>query len=154
MNIYVYVVLLFEILFRIKITDMHCAKCSTLQEFDADKAIASMMAGSRWPRSEYMVGSRPMTAAEIKKKWAANADAASRAGTWTHMQCECVLNGGAVKGECVEMRLLARFLGNTRPLLAFRTEWCIWATDEKVAGCIDFAALDADGKLVSFGCID
>ena len=76
------------------------------QEFDADKAIAKMMAGPNWPRIEYMRGSQPLSAAEIKEVWAANAAAASAAGTYTHLQCEAVLNGGAVEGSCLEIKLL------------------------------------------------
>ncbi|CAL1158997.1 unnamed protein product, partial [Cladocopium goreaui] len=52
----------------------------------------------------------------------------------------CLLNGGAIDGNCAEIGLLATFLCRAQPLLAFRTEWCIWATEEKLAGCIDFAA--------------
>ena len=55
------------------------------------------------------------------------------------------------RGVCPELVLLAIFLGRTKPLLAFRTEWCIWATKEKVAGCIDFAAIDEKGHLVFLG---
>ena len=121
------------------------------QEFDADKAIAKMMAGPNWPRIEYMRGSEPLSAAEIKEVWAANAAAASAAGTYTHLQCEAVLNGGAVEGSCLEMKLLSHFFGSTRPLMAYRTEWCIWATAERLAGCIDFAAMDEHGQLVSLG---
>eukprot|EP00435_Cladocopium_sp_Y103_P030280 s3264_g7.t1 len=89
-----------------------------------------------------------MSPGEIQERWALKAQMASHAGTWIHLQCECVLNGGAINGTCAEMDLLRAFLGRTRPLLAFRTEWCIWASDEELAGCIDFAAIDEKGHLV------
>lgn len=91
-----------------------------------------------------------MTAEDIKERWRQNGAEASAAGTWTHAQCECVLNGGHVAGECLELSLFRRFLGSTEPLLAYRTEWIIWAEKENLAGCIDFAALDGDGCVVLF----
>lgn len=101
--------------------------------------------------SHALLASHIMSPAEIKEHWALKAEMASHAGTWTHLQCECVLNGGAIKGTCAEMDLLRTFVGRTRPLLAFRTEWCIWASDERLAGCIDFAAIDEKGHLVCLG---
>ena len=92
-----------------------------------------------------------MTPDEISQMWADNGKDAAAAGTWTHALCECVLNGGAVTGSCAEMTALASFLGSTRPLLAYRTEWCIWGAEEMLAGCIDFAAMDANGELVCLG---
>lgn len=95
-----------------------------------------------------------MSPAEIKEDWALKAQRASHAGTWAHPQCRCLLNGGAIDGNCAEMDLLATFLCRAQPLLAFRTEWCIWATEEKLAGCIDFAAIDEKGQLVCLGVKD
>jgi hypothetical protein len=101
--------------------------------------------------SHALLASHIMSPTEIKEHWALKAQMASHAGTWAHLQCECVLNGGAIKGTCAEMDLLRTFVGRTRPLLAFRTEWCIWASDERLAGCIDFAAIDEKGHLVCLG---
>ena len=56
-----------------------------------------------------------------------------------------------MEGSCLELELLSHFFGSTRPLMAYRTEWCIWATAERLAGCIDFAAMDEHGQLVSLG---
>ena len=95
-----------------------------------------------------MRGTSVMNPADIKNLWSSNAAAAARAGTWMHLQCECVLNGGFIDGACPEMTLLQQFLGNTKPLLAFRTEWCVWAEEEKLAGCIDFVGIDEKGHLV------
>ena len=85
-----------------------------------------------------------MTKDEVK----AQAQESSAAGSWMHKQCECVLNGGAIEGYCFEMTLFANFLRSLPPLLAYRTEWCIWADDEKLAGAIDFAAETELGHLV------
>ena len=95
-----------------------------------------------------MEGHRPLLPEEIKEKWERNRDEAAMAGTWTHLQCECVLNGGYIVGDCPEMRLFRQFLNWSSPLLAYRTEWCVFSCEEQVAGMIDFAAQDADGNLV------
>ena len=41
------------------------------------------------------------------------------------------------------------FLGTGPPLLAYRTEWCIWAAEERIAGMIGFVAMNLSGALVS-----
>lgn len=125
---------------------------NTMQAFDADRAIASMMQ-KQWPRSEYMTGNRPMLPEEIKDRWERNRQEAALAGAWTHLHCECVLNGGYIDGHCPEMNLFRQFLGQVPPLLAYRTEWCVFSSQEQLAGMIDFAAQDADGNLVFLACI-
>ncbi|CAJ1376877.1 unnamed protein product, partial [Effrenium voratum] len=91
-----------------------------------------------------------MTPEEIKVHWRENGETAAAAGTWVHLLCECVLNGGTVTGVSEEMRSFNAFLRSTQPLIAYRTEWCIWASAEKIAGSIDFVAQDAQGDLVLF----
>lgn len=120
------------------------------QAFDADRAIRLMLQ-KNWPRPDYMEGERPLLPSEIKARWERNREEAASAGTWTHLQCECVLNGGSIAGSCCEMNLFRQFLGQCPPLLAYRTEWCIFSSEEQVAGMIDFAAKDADGNLVCPG---
>lgn len=89
-----------------------------------------------------------MQPAEIKRMWSENAELSAEAGTWTHLQCECILNGGAIDGQCREMTLFQHFLTEASCMLAFRTEWCIWATDESLAGSIDFVATNMRGNFV------
>ena len=100
---------------------------------------------SVWNGARYLL---TMTRAEIKGMWKRNGEVASRVGTWAHLQCECVLNGGQVSSLSPEMSCLSRFLQTSGQLLARRTEWSIWATDEKLAGAIDFCATDPNGCLV------
>ena len=85
------------------------------EEFDADLAIQKMMTSGHWPRREYMRGASVMSPSENKTHWSASAEVAARRGTWTHLQCKCVLNGGSVDGVCPELALLAIFLGRTKP---------------------------------------
>lgn len=120
-----------------------------MQDFDADRAIQQMMSGRNWPRPEYMEEGRVFSPQEIKDIWDKNRADSAAAGVWTHAQCECVLNGGHIFGICAEMTLFKTFLGTGPPLLAYRTEWCIWAAEERIAGMIDFVAMNLSGALVS-----
>ena len=120
------------------------------QVFDADRAITLMKSGSRWPRAEYMRDGTVMSDCAIKELWRSNGVQAAAAGTWMHAQCEVILNGGFVVGECPELALFRVFLGSTSPLLAYRSEWVIWAGPENVAGCIDFVAMDMLGQCVLY----
>ena len=78
----------------------------------------------------------PLTPAEIKDMWKQNGQEAAARGTFAHLQIECLLNGGiiAAAGEHPEVLLFLEFLRATKKMLAFRTEWCIWANDERLAG--------------------
>ncbi|CAJ1370204.1 unnamed protein product [Effrenium voratum] len=113
-----------------------------------------MMAGPRWPREPYMKKpcSTPMTPEEIKDMWARNAKLAANQGTWTHLQCECILNGGAVADGAgsMEMQLFRTFLLGSPKLIAYRTEWAIFGERERLAGTIDFVARNDRGELVLY----
>lgn len=110
------------------------------------------MAGPWWPREPYIKKpcSTPMTPEEIKDMWARNAKLAANQGTWTHLQCECILNGGAVPDGAgsMEMQLFRTFLLGSPKLIAYRTEWAIFGERERLAGTIDFVARNDRGELV------
>ncbi|CAE7506749.1 unnamed protein product [Symbiodinium sp. CCMP2592] len=124
--------------------------------FDADGAIANMQNSSRWPRPEYSSVQTngmllPMTAEEIKHMWLQNSRDAAHRGTWMHLQIEVLMNGGFGAGHWPELKLFGQFLREfSRPLLAFRTEWCIFAKEHSLAGCIDFVAKTSNNSLVLF----
>ena len=125
---------------------------SLLQGDPIDKASVCELL-QQAPKDEVWNGARyllTMTRAEIKAFWKRNGEVASRLGTWAHLQCECVLNGGQVPSPSLspEMLCLSRFLQTSERLIAHRTEWSIWAADEKLAGTIDFCATDPTGCLV------
>ncbi len=125
---------------------------SLLQGDPIDKASVCELL-QQAPKDEVWNGARyllTMTRAEIKAFWKRNGEVASRLGTWAHLQCECVLNGGQVPSPSLspEMLCLSRFLQTSERLMAHRTEWSIWAADEKLAGTIDFCATDPTGCLV------
>ncbi|CAE7198622.1 unnamed protein product [Symbiodinium sp. CCMP2592] len=126
------------------------------ERFDADAAIANMAKSARWPRPEYSRAQDngvliPLTPDEIKKMWARNAAEAAHQGTWMHLQIEVLLNGGFVAGVWPELTLFEQFVREFPcPSLAFRTEWCIFAEEHRLAGCIDFVAKSFDDSLVLF----
>ncbi|CAE7630170.1 unnamed protein product [Symbiodinium sp. CCMP2592] len=122
------------------------------QDFDADSVISRMMQGRNWPRAQYMKDVNghlePMLPQEIKAHWKRNASAASAAGTWMHLQIECLLNGGEVLQQSEEMLLFRQYLPSAPRLYAYRTEWCVYSECDGLAGCIDFAGEAQDGTLV------
>ena len=62
-----------------------------------------------------------------------------------------LLNGGFVAGHWPELKLFGQFLREfSYPLRAFRTEWCIFAKEHSLAGCIDFVAKASDNSLILF----
>ena len=90
-----------------------------------------------------------MSDATIKKVWTRNADDASKQGTWMHMELECLLNGGFLSHVSTEVGLFAKFIdAKMSGVMAFRTEWAVFATEENLAGSIDFVGVRSDGSLV------
>lgn len=93
-----------------------------------------------------------MSSQEICDLWAQARRVGAARGTWMHAQIECLLNGGCVTSCSVEVAKFLRFVadGGFGSACVFRTEWRIYATDESVAGSIDFVAREPDGSLVLF----
>ena len=85
---------------------------------------------------------------EIRKKWQEARLRRSREGTWMHAQFECLLNGGSLHVNTLEVALLAKFFESQRDMVVFRTEWKVYADKEDVAGSIDYVAIQADGTKV------
>ncbi|CAJ1344613.1 unnamed protein product [Effrenium voratum] len=122
---------------------------STEHEFCADHAAESLR-GARDPDWPELEETFVMTAGEIKSLWAQQAAEAAQLGTEMHVRCELILNGCRACADVEEMRLFAKFLEQGAKLLAFRTEWAIFADEEDLAGTIDFAAINESGQLVLF----
>ena len=172
------------------------------QTFDADKAIASMRSGRRWPRPGYLqpelsnevldrlkslpaasplvslleapsldeeavcftaaalaatsqeiaeaVQGLALTPAQIKQKWDANCRDAAHRGTWMHYRCEAWLNRIPVDDISPEFTLFLGFVYSLGGLTAYRTEWVIYSEAERLAGSIDFVAIDCNGHLALF----
>lgn len=100
---------------------------------------------------EYATFKRALTDPEIKDKWAADANDASRRGTEAHFQAEQYLNGLRMH-PTPELDVCRRFCRDhllpegARP---YRTEWEIYTdpTAEGIAGSIDLVVEFPDGTL-------
>ena len=66
-----------------------------------------------------------------------------------HYLLECYLNRAVVpvRGN-PEFKLFLQFLPQMVSMTAFRTEWTIYADQERLAGSIDFVAQNREGDLV------
>ena len=85
-----------------------------------------------------------MTDSEIFTMWEAQKNQAANSGTWMHAMLEYSFNGrsvipGNMQGELESAKQIIEGLGL---LEVFRTEWCIYATEEDLAGSIDLVLRD------------
>ncbi|MCQ2095800.1 MAG: hypothetical protein MJY59_03550 [Bacteroidaceae bacterium] len=102
------------------------------------------------------------TAEEFIEEWEYTRDKASSVGTFMHKQIESIINGWPVElalnydfiGQFMEKhetigieREIAYFNSFRKTLQAvpFRTEWCVFDPEYKVAGTIDLICKNADG---------
>lgn len=85
---------------------------------------------------------------EIKDQWQANGREAANRGTWMHYTFELHLNRELLEDDSREFQLFRQFLSTLTGYTAYRTEWWIFADRERLAGSIDFAAMDAFGALI------
>ena len=85
----------------------------------------------------------------IKGMWAASGREAAQYGTYIHYLCEALLNGHSVPTVSPKVRMPQSFLhdiaANSR---AWRTEWTIFGTAERLAGSIDFCMQLLDGSMM------
>ena len=86
---------------------------------------------------------------EIKQQSVRNGAEAAHYGTWMHALFEAYLNGHEVPTTSPEFRMFHDFLSDLgSDIVAWRTEWVIFAEDEHLAGSIDFCARASDGKFL------
>ena len=124
-----------------------------VHEFDADIAIATMKAGSRWPRTEYMhPDGAEFSEDEIKQTWASNGCVQRCRGTLMHWHIEQFYNGRPLESPwSAEYLLFVRFHQDVlvakgwRP---FRTELSMFHCGLGVAGQADLLCVDEDGCVV------
>ena len=85
-----------------------------------------------------------LTEDEVHYLWERNRHEAANSGTWMHAMLEHRYNGhpviaGSMQGELDAATSIIQSIG---VLETFRTEWCIYATEEDVAGSIDLVLRD------------
>ena len=74
-----------------------------------------------------------------------------RQDTLMHYACEAFLNNVRIPdsiASTTEFLLFHKFLSTMQGLTAYRTEWVIWGDEERLAGSVDFIAIDERGDLV------
>ena len=76
---------------------------------------------------------------EIADTWNLKRERAANCGTWMHAMLEHLLNGYQICPGCMEGELNAaiRALEKMGNVEVFRTEWCVHAPEEDLAGSID-----------------
>jgi hypothetical protein len=106
--------------------------------------------GREHPHLRHVIHTVAMNADEIKLQWQLNAADAANRGTWMHWTFEAWLNYAPVDTHGPEFAMFLNFVRNLPGLIAYRTEWTIFADAEALAGSIDFVAVDSCGDLVLF----
>lgn len=86
----------------------------------------------------------------IKHDWEINRNRAANAGTWMHWTLEAFVNRAIHAPISPEFDLFMRMMPQFAGLVAYRTEWTVYADHERLAGSIDFVAKHASGELVLF----
>ena len=92
-----------------------------------------------------------LTSSQIITKWENNRDIAARQGTLMHYSCEAFLNNVRIPERIessTEFKLFRKFLSIMQNLTAYRTEWVIFGDEERLAGSVDFVAIEECGDLV------
>ncbi|OLP88805.1 hypothetical protein AK812_SmicGene29789 [Symbiodinium microadriaticum] len=85
---------------------------------------------------------------EIMSSWNVRRQTAANSGTWMHSMIEHMLNGyniipGPMRGE---MESIIKYLSHLENVEVYRTEWCICAPNEDLAGSIDLVMKDKDSN--------
>jgi ATP-dependent exoDNAse (exonuclease V) beta subunit len=107
--------------------------------FDADAVVKKMMASPNWSNNKLF----GKTAQEIKNLWETNRNTSSSQGTAMHLAIEKFMNGAEhlISEEMKvskEWKYFTNFWKDVNTnLVPFRTEWCVWSEEYKLAGSID-----------------
>ena len=108
--------------------------------FNADEVINNMIKGGKLEDPEYKYFGK--TPEEIKQLWAQNGVEASGSGTKTHLHIEYFYNKMKVDDDSIEYEFFQNFAKDHPHLEAYRTEWCVYDEDLKIAGSIDMIFKD------------
>jgi hypothetical protein len=116
------------------------SKC--FEKFDADNVLAKMKIT---PLSKYY----GMTKPEIKELWKTTAEEAQQQGTKVHAIIERFYKKEKIEEEEYKLVEIQQFMEFElkHQLVPFQVEWRVYNTPLKLAGTIDFAALNEDGTI-------
>ena len=122
---------------------------SHFSHFDGDKIVGNILRSPKMNDPTYKY--HGMTREDILASWDKNRDAASSAGTHTHFNVECYYNEVDVVDDSVEYQYFLRFVADHPHLKAYRTEWCVYYEEIKIAGSIDMVFQDRNtGKYLIY----
>lgn len=118
-------------------------------KFDASKIIDKMMNSANWLESKYF----GMSKEEIIELWEKNGYQARTLGTKMHAQIEDYFNSGIIPEEkspefCQFLQFWKDFSELNPGYTPYRTEWCVYSNNLKVAGSIDMVLKGPHGELV------
>lgn len=109
---------------------------SLFPPFDAHHVIQKMMKASNWESSKYF----GMTTEEIMQQWEDKKNASAQSGTLMHKSIEDFYNNVPNTMDSIEYDYFLDFqreIIEPRGLRPYRTEWCVYDIDTKIAGSID-----------------
>jgi len=117
-------------------------------KFDADKIVQKIVDSEKWNNdSTYKYYQK--TATDIKKEWEDSGKEASALGTKMHEKIEYFYNDNEIEVEEGEdeFEFFLNFYQDNQDLEIFRTEWCVFIKELKIAGSIDAVFINEDGTL-------
>lgn len=137
---------------------------SLFEKFDSDIIIDKMFKSNNWNSNHKYWG---MSIENIKLKWEENKNEVSSAGTSMHYNIECFynnknlpinyshkelyefynLNKNQYNHDSIEWKYFINFVKETPHLKPYRTEWCVFNENIKIAGSIDMIYENDDGSL-------
>lgn len=113
---------------------------SHFPNFDSDKIIDGILNNKRMTDSTYRYFGK--TKEDILKEWNANAVSASSLGTNMHNNIEFFYNGIEINDSSIEYKYFKNFVADHENLIPYRSEWCVYNQDIKLAGSIDMVFQD------------
>lgn len=87
---------------------------------------------------------------EILDTWSKNGENASGAGTKMHYDIECFYNNIHNENNDIDFKYFLDFAKDNAHLKPFRTEWCVFNEDLKIAGSIDMLYENPDGTILIY----
>jgi hypothetical protein len=126
---------------------------SLFPKFDAPSVIQKMMRSPNWSASKYF----GMTTEDITQQWEDKKNTSAQSGTLMHKSIEEFYNGNLTGIDTIEYEYFLDFHKNIilpngyRP---YRTEWCVYDIDTKIAGSIDMVYQLKEGDDVNLAIYD
>lgn len=117
--------------------------------FDSDAVSTNIMNGNQIKDPTYKYYG--MSKYEIMELWRINGEKASGSGTKVHHDIECFYNNTLTEdSDETDFRYFKEFARDNAHLKPYRTEWCVFNDEWKIAGSIDMLYENPDGTLLIY----